>query len=302
MQDLLQNEKALRILSKTTIAGMLFFFLWIPVLLLQDTIFFDEKDYPYLSVLIIVPFFLWGIVCLVKKLWIPGIALLYCGMSQIHNESYLNRFIESSSDVLIISSVCIAITILAVFLYTRDEYQNKIYKLWLFGFVTFMLFFSIFRTIYFPSYNDIFSENLSWVLVRYLALFTSILPLLIVAVIASHIHQSVKPHTFIFYALSVLLIFESLPINYGESFIAAIVYLAGYTFIGFCTLVQFGFVLTQDHYLEVGECLNESNIRNFASKSLQILLTPLACRIILTLFVTGFIFTVASFFIIHSIL
>ena len=60
MQDLLQNEKALRILSKTTIAGMLFFFLWIPVLLLQDTIFFDEKDYPYLSVLIIVPFFFVG--------------------------------------------------------------------------------------------------------------------------------------------------------------------------------------------------------------------------------------------------
>ena len=301
MQDFLENEKVRHILSKMIIIGVLFFFLWTPALALQNTVFFDQNEYPYLSVFIMVPFFCWGVILLFWRLWIPGIALLCCCMSQINNQSYLHRYAESTSDVLAISLICAAITILSAFFVTR-KYQNTISKLWLCGFAAFMVFFSIFLTVFFPPYNDISSKEWSWFIIRYLALFASISPLLFVAVIASHIYKTVKSHTYIFYALSSLLILESVPANYGEDLMASFVYLTGYIFIGFCVLIQFVNVMTNQFYLKEGDDFGSSNIRDIISKSLEILLTPQARRIILTLFITGLIFAVASYFIILTIL
>lgn len=286
-------EDVQEILYYIALVGMALFFLWTPYAMLADNLSMDMNDYPVLSVFYGLAIFCWTIVFLLKRMWLPVIFIV---VTAIFSGIEIMDLIDKQTTVLSANMIMLSAMLLFILLFVMFKASKGSKLVWVFT-LLFMVLFGLYKA-YYLDVDILYSDDLSWSLIRFALLFCSLLPLLLSSFVISAITGSVRADAFGFYVFVLILVFESMPISYNTNLFTSLAYLLIYAAVTAC-------MIERNNNLEgfdaVAKAFGDKKYTVFQiiGKSLS---SPMALRIITISLVSGLSFVLISNLIVNNLL
>ena len=286
-------EGGFTILHFLMLAGIALYFLWVPYLMLTDNVTMDGNKYPVLSVFYILAVTCWTVICIFKKVW-PFV--IFVVVTVILSGIDLTKLMSEPSTVFNVNLIMITALPLYVLVVFFTE-KSKGPRLFMLFTLLFMVLFGLYKAHYLGvDVSD--SHELRWSLIRFAALFGSLLPLLVSTLVLSSMTGSYRVDARGYYIFVLILVFELMPISYNTNILTSLVYLLVYAAVTLCMISR----LDDMDYLDVVDKYLGNKNRSISQIMRNALFSPKSLRIIAVSLVSGLSLVLISNLIINNIL